>query len=91
MSDGQGSRSNGGVERGENMSDIRELKPEPVELKLINPRRTSLIPTETRRDPAPIRKKRNRAVRGWAILSGALMALCTIQWIAIYLMLPSVF
>lgn len=48
------------------------------------------VKTEKRKDPRPIRKKRNRAVRGWAILSGALMALCTIQWIAIYLMLPSV-
>lgn len=43
-----------------------------------------------KKDPKPIRKKRNRANGGWAILSGALMALCTIQWIAIYLMIPSV-
>ena len=43
------------------MSDMRELKPEPAEIKLINPRRTSLIPAETRRDPASIRKRRNFA------------------------------
>lgn len=45
------------------MSDMRELKPEPVELKLINPRRTSLIPAiEPKRvDPTPIRKERNFA------------------------------
>lgn len=58
----------------------------PVDRKLPAP-----VKTEKRNDPKPIRKRRNRAVRGWAILSGALMALCTIQWIAIYLMLPSVF
>ena len=44
------------------MSDVRELKPEPVEIKLINPRRTSLMPaSEPKRDPAPIRKRRNFA------------------------------
>jgi len=44
------------------MSDVRELKPEPAEIKLINPRRTSLIPAEKpKRDPAPIRQKRNFA------------------------------
>ena len=40
------------------MSDVRELIPE---LDLIDIKRTSLIPTETRRDPASIRKKRNFA------------------------------
>ena len=59
MSDGQGSCSNGGIERGENMSDVRELIPE---LDLIDIKRTSLIPAEKpKRDPAPIRKKRNFA------------------------------
>lgn len=60
-------------------------------LEMIPIDRNLPAPVKTERtDPKPIRKKRNRAVRGWAILSGALMALCTIQWIAIYLMLPSV-
>ena len=41
------------------MSDVRELIPE---LDLIDIKRTSLIPAEKpKRDPAPIRKKRNFA------------------------------
>lgn len=53
------------------MSDMRELKPEPAEIKLINPRRTSLIPAEEpkRVDPAPIRKKRNFAQRAILFLA----------------------
>lgn len=72
---------------------MKEVRPVQSVLEIIPVTRRNLpAPVETERtDPKPIRKKRNRAVRGWAILSGALMALCTIQWIAIYLMLPSVF
>ena len=70
------------------MSDMRELKPEPVELKLINPRRTSLIPAiEPKRvDPAPIRKKRDRMVR-WLIraLAGSL-TMNMLQWVIIYIL-----
>ena len=68
------------------MSDMRELKPEPVELKLINPRRTSLIPTEPKRDPAPIRRKRNRAIAGIEILAVVSMAINVIQSIIIYIL-----
>ena len=38
---------------------MEEIKLEPQELKLINPRRTSLVPV--RMDARPIRKKRNFA------------------------------
>lgn len=38
---------------------MEEIKLEPQEIKLINPRRTSLVPV--RMDPRPIRKKRNFA------------------------------
>lgn len=69
------------------MSDMRELKPEPVELKLINPRRTSLIPAvEPKQDPAPIRKKRNRAIRGIEIVAAVSMAINVIQSVIIYVL-----
>lgn len=70
------------------MSDIRELKPEPVELKLINPRRTSLIPAiEPKRvDPAPIRRRRNRAIRGIEIIAVISMAINVIQSVIIYVL-----
>lgn len=38
---------------------MEEIKLEPQEIKLINPRRTSLVPV--RMDARPIRKKRNFA------------------------------
>ena len=70
------------------MSDMRELKPEPVELKLINPRRTSLIPAEEpkRVDPAPIRKKRNRANVGIEIIAAVSLAINVIQSVIIYVL-----
>lgn len=64
------------------MSDMGELIPE---LDLISVERTSLIPTEPKRDPAPIRRKRN-LVR-W--LTGALAASLTmnmLQWVIIYIL-----
>lgn len=68
------------------MSDMRELKPEPVELKLINPRRTSLIPTETRQDPAPIRRKRNKTICGIEIIAVVSLTLNVIQSVIIYIL-----
>ena len=70
------------------MSDMRELKPEPVELKLINPRRTSLIPAiEPKRvDPAPIRRRRNRAIRGIEIIAAVSLAINVIQSVIIYVL-----
>lgn len=70
------------------MSDMRELEPEPVELKLINPRRTSLIPAiEPKRvDPAPIRKGRNRAICGIEIIAAVSLAINVIQSVIIYVL-----
>ena len=70
------------------MSDMRELIPEPAEIKLINPRRTSLIPAEEpkRVDPAPIRKKRNRAIVGIEIIAAVSLALNVIQSVIIYVL-----
>ena len=69
------------------MSDVRELKPEPAEIKLINPRRTSLIPAEKPKcDPAPIRKKRNRAICGIEIIAAVSLALNMIQSVIIYVL-----
>ncbi|HIZ82043.1 MAG TPA: hypothetical protein H9722_08155 [Candidatus Mediterraneibacter pullistercoris] len=39
----------------------------------------------------PIREKRDQTIRRLYITIAALVALCMIQWVAIYLMLPSVF
>jgi hypothetical protein len=65
------------------MSDMRELIPE---LDLIPVERTSLIPTETRRDPAPIRKKRNRAIIGIEITAAVSLLLNVIQSVIIYIL-----
>ena len=69
---------------------MEEMILEPEQLQLIPVERPLPVVIPKRKNPEPIRKKRNRAVRGWAILSGALMVLCMVQWVAIYLMLPSV-
>ena len=42
-------------------------------------------------DPGPVRKRRDQTIRRLYITIAALVALCMIQWVAIYLMLPSVF
>ena len=69
------------------MSDVRELKPEPAEIKLINPRRTSLmLVSEPKRDPAPIRRKRNRAIRGIEITAAVSLAINVIQSVIIYVL-----
>ena len=74
-------------ERGESMSNVRELKPEPAEIKLINPRRTSLVlAAEPKRDPAPIRRKRNRAITGIEIIAAVSLALNVIQSVIIYVL-----
>lgn len=84
MPDGQGSCSNGGIERGENMSDMRELI---SELDLISVERTSLIPAaELKRDPAPIRRKRNRAIRGIEITAAVSLTINVIQSVIIYVL-----
>ena len=66
------------------MSDMRELIPE---LDLISVERTSLIPAEKpKRDPAPIRKKRNKAIRGIEITAAVSLALNMIQAVIIYVL-----
>lgn len=72
-------------ERGENMNDVRELIPE---LDLISVERTSLIPAEKpkRVDPAPIRRKRNKAIRGIEIIAAVSLALNVIQSVIIYVL-----
>lgn len=70
------------------MSDVRELKPEPVEIKLINPRRTSLMPAENPKhvDPAPTRRKPNRAICGIEIAAAVSLLLNVIQSVIIYVL-----
>ena len=66
------------------MSDMRELIPE---LDLIPVERTSLIPAEKpKRDPAPIRKKRNRAIVGIEIIAAVSLAINVIQSVIIYVL-----
>lgn len=72
-------------ERGEIMNDVRELIPE---LDLISVERTSLMPAEKpkRVDPAPIRKKRNRANVGIEIIAAVSLAINVIQSVIIYVL-----
>ena len=67
---------------------MQEITLEPVEIKLIDPRRTSLVPAEKpkRVDPAPIRRKRNRAIRGIEITAAVSLALNVIQSVIIYVL-----
>ena len=67
---------------------MQEITLEPVEIKLIDPRRTSLIPAEKpkRVDPAPIRRKRNRAICGIEIIAAVSLALNVIQSVIIYVL-----
>lgn len=67
------------------MSDVRELIPE---LHLIPVERTSLMPAEKpkRVDPAPIRRKRNRAIRGIEITAAVSLLLNVIQSVIIYVL-----
>lgn len=65
---------------------MEEMALEPQEIKMISTERTSLIPTEPKRDPAPIRKKRDRMVC-WLIraLAGSL-TMNMLQWVIIYIL-----
>ena len=67
--------------------DATELRPEQAEIKLIDPRRTSLIPAVLKRvDPAPIRKGRNKAIRGIEITAAASLLLNAVQAVIIYVL-----
>lgn len=71
---------------------MEEIKPTQPELKLINPRRTSPIPAEKpKRDPAPIRRKRNKAIRSIEITAAVSLAINVIQSIIIYILKPGIF
>lgn len=66
------------------MSNVRELLPQ---LDLIDIKHTSLIPAEKpKRDPAPIRRKRNRAITGIEITAAVSLALNVIQSVIIYVL-----
>ena len=67
------------------MSDMREILPQ---LDLIPVERTSLIKAEEpkRADPAPIRRKRNRAIIGIEITAVASLLLNVIQSVIIYIL-----
>ena len=71
------------------MSDVRELIPQ---LDIIDIKHTSLIPAEKpKRDPAPIRRKRNRAITGIEITAAVSLAINVIQSIIIYILKSGVF
>ena len=60
---------------------------EPQEIKLIDPRRTSLVPAVPRRiDPAPIRQKRNKAEKVLIGVTAASLLLNAVQAVIIYVM-----
>lgn len=66
------------------MSDMRELFPQ---LDIIDIKHTSLVPAVPKRvDLAPIRKKRNRAIRGIEITAAVSLALNVIQSVIIYVL-----
>lgn len=66
---------------------MQEITLEPVEIKLIDPRRTSLVPaTIPKQDPAPIQQKRNRAIRGIEITAAASLLLNAVQAVIIYVL-----
>ena len=66
---------------------MQEITLEPVEIKLIDPRRTSLVPAVPKRvDPASIRRKRNMAIRGIEITAAVSLLLNVIQSVIIYVL-----
>ena len=67
---------------------MQEITLEPVEIKLIDPRRTSLIPAEKPKtvDPAPIQQKRNKAARGLIGVTAASLLLNAVQAVIIYIL-----
>lgn len=67
---------------------MQEITLEPVEIKLIDPRRTSLIPAEKPKtvDPAPIQQKQNKAARGLIGVTAASLLLNAVQAVIIYVL-----
>lgn len=68
--------------------DATELRPEPAEIELIDPRRTSLMPATVskRINPTPIQQKRNRAIRSIEIAAAVSLAINVIQAVIIYVL-----
>lgn len=67
---------------------MQEITLEPAEIKLIDPRRTSLVPAEKSKtvDPAPIQQKRNKAARGLIGVTAASLLLNAAQAVIIYVL-----
>ena len=67
---------------------MQEITLKPQEIKLIDPRRTSLVPADVPKsvDPAPIQQKRNRAIRGIEITAAASLLLNAVQAVIIYVL-----
>ncbi len=67
------------------MSDMREAFSEPGELLVIPVERALPVVIPKRKDPAPIRKKRNRAARGLLAVLAASLLLNAAQAVIIYI------
>ena len=66
---------------------MHEIALEPAEIKLIDPRRTSLVPAVPKSvDPAPIQQKRNKAARGLIGVTAASLLLNAVQAVSIYVL-----
>ena len=67
---------------------MEEIKLEPQEIKLIDPRRTSLIPAEKPKpvDPTLIQQKRNKAEKGLIGVTAASLLLNAVQAVIIYVL-----
>ena len=67
---------------------MQEITLEPAEIKLIDSRRTSLIPAAALKsvDPAPIRRERDKAARGLVGVTAASLLLNAVQAVIIYIL-----
>ena len=67
---------------------MQEITFKPQEIKLIDPRRTSLVPADVPKsvDPAPIRQKRNKAEKGLIGVTAASLLLNAVQAVIIYVL-----
>ena len=68
------------------MSDMREAFSEPGELLVIPVERALPMVIPKRKNPAPIRKKRNRAARGLMAALAASLLLNAVQAVIIYVL-----
>ena len=67
---------------------MQEITLKPQEIKLIDSRRTSLVPADVPKsvDPAPIRQKRNKAEKGLIGVTAASLLLNAVQAVIIYIL-----